>query len=126
MLVLCGCAAGQKAAVDTPEVWMCHHAALALGQEGAQWDFVKANLDGCKLYIGTVRKCPPQKLADLLKVLKDNDIKVSLELGATLGQVKVDNNNGLHSARRELKAVDKIVAAGGKPHAVQRAASFRL
>ncbi len=114
MLVVCGCAAGQKAAVDTPEVWMCHRAAPALGQEGAQWDFVKANLDGCKLYIGAVRKCPPQKLADLLKVLKDNDIKVSLELGATLGHIKVDDNNGLNSARRELKAVDKIVAAGGR------------
>ncbi len=93
---------------------MCpNNPALLMGQ-GAQWNFVKRHLDGLQLYIGWVNKCPPDALKKMVVMLKENNIKLSIECGGTLGHVPVDENNGRESAQKELRAVDKVAAVGGK------------
>ncbi|KKK77843.1 hypothetical protein LCGC14_2849510 [marine sediment metagenome] len=99
-----------------PEIWMCHGNPFALTAPDADAKFVLKHLAGVKLYIGTINKAPPEKLAALARLLKANDIQVSMECGGTLGFARLDDSNGERSARVALVAVDKFRKAGGKVH----------
>ncbi|HET6428491.1 MAG TPA: hypothetical protein VFJ30_08780 [Phycisphaerae bacterium] len=103
---------GQR--VTNPEVWMCYRDPSGLFEEGADAEFVRRHVSGIKLYIGTVSKAPPDKLAKLVKDLKAHNIPLAVECGGTLGFAKLDDTNGVHSATIEQKAFNRIVAAGGK------------
>jgi len=100
--------------VTNPEVWMCYRDPMGLFDEGADAEFVRKHVSGIKLYIGTVRKAPADKLAALVKNLKAHHIPLAVECGGTLGFVKLDDSNGVQSARRELRAFDRVYRAGGK------------
>ena len=109
--------AGRKAAgarVTKPEVWMCYRNPTGLFDEGADAEFVRKHVSGIKLYIGTVRKAPADKLARLVANLKKHQIPLAVECGGTLGFAKLDDSNGERSARIELRAFNRIYEAGGK------------
>jgi len=96
-----------------PEVWMCHREPTVLAEHPEQWAFVREHLDGIKLYIGTLRKAPADKLRKLAALLKQNNIKVAVECGGTLGYAPLDDTNGEASAKIELKAFRRFVQCGG-------------
>ena len=97
-----------------PEIWMCYRDPLALAATDARWDFVKGRISGIKIYIGTLRKAPPDKLAALAAMLKAGRIQVAVECGGTLGYAPLDETNGEKSAEIELRNIDKWYRAGGK------------
>ena len=117
-VVLCGRAlADEEAAkrrVAKPEVWMCHHDPGALLGEDAGCAFVRKHLTGIKLYIGTLRKAPVEKLAALAAMCKAEGIRVAVECGGTLGFAPLDDTNGETSATMELRGFKRFTDAGGR------------
>ncbi|MFQ5808830.1 MAG: hypothetical protein ACE5JM_04335, partial [Armatimonadota bacterium] len=108
--------AADGAPAGPPEVWMCHHGAWDLAGPDAEWDFVRENLDGIKLYIGSVQKAPEENLKALASTLKDAGIQVSIECGGTLGFAPLDDTNGEKSAEIELSKFKRWTDAGGELH----------
>jgi len=100
--------------VKVPEIWMCYRDPTELLDDRAQWDFVRRHVSGIKIYIGTLRNAPDDKLAALAKLLKDNRIQVAVECGGTLGFARMDDKNGEDSARRELARFNRFYQAGGR------------
>ncbi len=99
-----------------PEVWMCHHELWDLAEPDADWDFVREDLDGVKLYIGSVQKSPEDRLRKLARALREAEIKVAVECGGTLGFAPLDDTNGEKSAEIELAKLRKWTNAGGALH----------
>lgn len=102
------------ARLTDPEVWMCHKDPLQLLENPAQWAFVLRHISGIKIYIGTLRNAPDDKLRALAKLLRENKIQVAVECGGTLGFARMDDRNGEDSARRELARFNRFYRAGGK------------
>ncbi|MFQ6099265.1 MAG: hypothetical protein ACE5O2_16155 [Armatimonadota bacterium] len=112
-----GCAAwAQQSPLQVPEVWMCHGRPWELAKPDAKWEFVRANLDGIKLYIDALRRAPQERLQALADVLKRADIKVAVECGGTLGFAPLDDTNGEKSAEIELAKLKRWTDAGGQLH----------
>lgn len=97
-----------------PEVWMCYRDPFGLLGKDARWEFVKKRISGIKIYIGTIQKAPPEKLAALAAMLKENRIQVAVECGGTLGFAPLDETNGEKSAQMELRKINRFYRAGGK------------
>ncbi|MFQ6133704.1 MAG: hypothetical protein ACE5R4_16805, partial [Armatimonadota bacterium] len=109
-------ASAQQPEPDGPEVWMCHGQPWELAEPDAEWDFVKQNLDGIKLYIGSVAKASEDQRRKLAATLKDAAIEVAIECGGTLGFAPLDDTNGEKSAEIELASFRKWTEAGGELH----------
>jgi hypothetical protein len=107
-------AARESKGNDMTEVWICYGNINQLVEEGVDWDFVKDNIDGVKLYSGNVSKAKLETLEELARLQKKHDFQLSIECGGTLGHFPVDENNGRRSGEVEVKLADKIVAAGGR------------
>ncbi|MFZ5831777.1 MAG: creatininase family protein [Planctomycetota bacterium] len=87
----------------------------------AEWPFVKQHLAGIKFYIGQLygpRGESPdvtmERLRKYAQLVKAYDLQVAVELGGCLDFSPLDDTAGEWSARRELSALDKFYAAGGK------------
>ena len=109
-------------AICQPEVWLCVGDRIAdlLGAD-AEWPFVKQHLTGIKFYIGQLygpRSEMPdvtmERLRKYVRLVKACDLQVAVELGGCLDFSPLDDSAGEWSARRELSAIDKFYAAGGK------------
>ncbi|MFC1736471.1 hypothetical protein ACFL1X_10145 [Candidatus Hydrogenedentota bacterium] len=90
-----------KVAAKNPEVWMCVHHPFDLVAPGGDWDFVRENLSGFKMYIGDLWKAPEETLKVFVGMLKENGIKFAIECGG----VNIPST---------LRVMDRIHAAGGK------------
>ena len=106
---------GSGGRVRDPEVWMCHRNPFDLFASGASTAFVRRRLSGIKLYIGTLRKAPSDRLAALARALRRSGVKVAVECGGTLGFAPLDDTSGEESARIELRKIDRFCRAGGRP-----------
>ena len=97
-----------------PEIWMCPggNNVFQLLDEEKDWNFVRKRLTGLKLYIGTLRRQPMEKLRQLATLVKENDLKIDVEVGATLNHDWGDQAGEL-SARSEIPALKRWVDAGG-------------
>jgi hypothetical protein len=105
---------GGKAAV-APEVWLCAGGAVKeLFRDDAQWPFVKHNLTGLKLYVDQIDQAPPELLAALVKLVREQRYQVAVECGGCLDFGPMDETNGEWSAKLELAKIAKWYAAGGK------------
>jgi len=94
---------------------MCHRNPFDLFASGASTAFVRRRLSGIKLYIGTLRKAPSDRLAALARALRRSGVKVAVECGGTLGFAPLDDTSGEESARIELRKIDRFCRAGGRP-----------
>jgi len=113
---LVSAAPGETAAQRRPrqEVWLCTALVDELLRDEAQWSFVRRNLAGIKLYVGTLHKPKPGQLERLVQLVQRNRWKVAVELGCCLDFGPMDETNGEWSARSEIAALDRWYAAGGK------------
>ena len=119
MAILVVAPAASAAAEPTParasEVWLCAGNGVAeLLREDAEWPFVKQNLSGLKLYIDQIDQASPERLAALVKLVRDQQYQVAVECGCCLDFGPMDDTNGEWSAKLELAKIDKWYAAGGK------------
>ncbi len=97
-----------------PEVWLCTFRVGDLLDGQADWAWVRHNLAGIKLYIGTMHKPVPGQLEKLVQMVKRSRLKVAVELGCCLDFGPMDDTNGEWSARSELTALNRWYAAGGR------------
>lgn len=98
-----------------PQVWLCAGArVLELLREDAEWPFVKQNLSGLKLYIDQIHRAPPERLAALVEIVRQQRYQIAVECGCCLDFGPMDDTNGEWSARLELSKINKWYAAGGK------------
>ncbi|NLI00554.1 MAG: hypothetical protein GX446_13800 [Chthonomonadales bacterium] len=97
-----------------PEVWLCTARVGDLLDGQASWRWVRRNLAGIKLYIGTMHKPVPGQLEKLVQMVKQDRLKVAVELGCCLDFGPMDDTNGEWSARSELAALDRWYAVGGR------------
>ncbi len=97
-----------------PEVWLCTSRVGDLLDSEQEWTWVRRNLAGIKLYIGTMHKPVPGQLEKLVQLVKRNGLKVAVELGCCLDFGPMDDTNGEWSARSELTALNRWYAAGGR------------
>ncbi|TAN35793.1 MAG: hypothetical protein EPN23_10350 [Verrucomicrobia bacterium] len=101
-----------------PEVWLCAGRGTRLSElmkPGAQWTFVKQHVAGIKIYIDQINQVPPEDLAALARLAKENQLQIAVEIGGCLGDRAIlDNNIGEWSAKTELARIERFYAAGGR------------
>ncbi len=120
MMFFPGCALSNASQFDPPldvasvepEVWVHQGNWRAFGSENAQWDFVKANVDGFQFFIDSVSKAKPGDLDSLAKIFAENDIDVSVELGGILTMNPMDENVGEETFRIESEKLQPLKEAG--------------
>ncbi len=100
------------AAAKDKEVWMCHGKWEKFVGERADWDFVKANLDGFQFFIDKLTKADIDQLRELGEILKKNNIATSVELGGLLRNPNLDDTVGEKTAAIELKKLSSLKKAG--------------
>jgi len=113
---------GTSRAKQQPEVWLCAGDRIeALCRPEAEWPFVKKHLSGIKFYIGQLYgdrrrggQDNAERLRKYVKLVRENGLQVAVELGGCLDFSPLDDTAGEWSARRELQALNRFYAAGGK------------
>jgi hypothetical protein len=95
-----------------PEVWVHQGNWRAFGAADAQWDFVKANVDGFQFFIDSLSKAKPGELDSLARIFAENDIDVSVELGGILTLYPMDDNVGEETFRIESEKLQPLKEAG--------------
>lgn len=104
---------GDTGRCTDPEVWLCTGRAFDLARSDSGWDTVKQRLTGIQLYIDKVNTAKPEELRALVQIVKEVDLKVSIECGGTLGFAPLSDLNGEQSARIELAKIEKWCRVGG-------------
>ncbi len=98
-----------------PEVWLCPGQRITeLLEPGAEWPFVKCHLSGIKLYVDQINDATPEQLAAVVRLARENNYQIAVELGCCLDFGPMDDTNGEWSSRTELAKIEKLYAAGGK------------
>lgn len=72
--------------LTNPEIWMCPNGdnVFQLLDSEKDWSSVRDQLTGLKLYIGLLRRQPMDKLQQLAELIRENDLKVMVEVGIIL------------------------------------------
>jgi hypothetical protein len=97
-----------------PEVWMCKSNPWELADSG-DWEFVKENVDGIKIYIDEMKKASEGQMKKLAAILNENDTKIAIELaGLADWRAKDKDQTAALSFQDEWAKVKRLVDAGGK------------
>ncbi|MBI4243651.1 MAG: hypothetical protein HY606_06135 [Planctomycetes bacterium] len=97
---------------DTDEIWFCHGYVDGLFDK-SQWDSVCDQIDGIKVYVGWIENASDDSVKQFVAMLKENDIKLAVEIGGTLEFMPLDETNGEESAALTIEILRKILKAGG-------------
>lgn len=107
--------ADPSASPSQPEVWLCPGQRITeLLEPDAEWPFVKRHLSGIKLYVDQIDNATPEQLAAVVRLARENNYQIAVELGCCLDFGPMDDTNGEWSSRTELAKIEKLYAAGGK------------
>lgn len=99
-----------------PEIWMCHQSMDELAKHPDQWTFVREHISGIQVYIDQFTRYDAADMTALAELVREADLKVSVECGGLLDFGPVGPGIGAWTAEHELAKIDRYLQAGGVVH----------
>ena len=67
-----------------PEIWMCHRGMDELAKHPDEWAFVREHISGIQVYIDQFARYDAADMTALAELVREADLKVSVECGGLL------------------------------------------